>query len=413
MADLGVSVTTGERARSRGPAVDPKIDGQAEPNRDRPAPSAPGRPVHSPGHILLMFQPVFAGVPNVVADLAEGLAARGWRVSVAAPSTTPVRERLEAIADNYIVLDTSNGPKPGPDVRAYRALARLCRTAHVDVVHAHSSKAGALSAMLTRMSDIPVIYSPHAWSFQRDLSSVERRIWAAVERLVTSQQAGIVVNCAAERVAAQDVGIRTPIATVSHGLRDVQPVGRVVARDRLSLDRELFTIGWIGRDARQKRPEHLAAIARRLGSSAAVVAFGYGMPESEAGAELTAAGATVFPAQDPQDLYSAVDVLAITSRWEGSPLTVLEAMRAGRPVVAYDVGGLAEQVEDGVTGYLVPAGDVDDMVMRLRQLAADPLLAARMGESGRAAYADRFTLDRMLDGAEVVYRQHISVMQVT
>jgi glycosyltransferase involved in cell wall biosynthesis len=200
---------------------------------------------------------------------------------------------------------------------------------------------------------------------------------------------------------------------VSHGLRDVQPVGRVVARDRLSLNRELFTIGWVGRDARQKRPEHLAAIARQLGSSAAVVAFGYGMPESEAGAELTAAGATVFPAQDPQDLYSAVDVLAITSRWEGSPLTVLEAMRAGRPVVAYDVGGLAEQVEDGVTGYLVPAGDVDDMVMRLRQLAADPLLAARMGESGRAAYADRFTLDRMLDGAEVVYRQHISVMQVT
>jgi glycosyltransferase involved in cell wall biosynthesis len=104
-------------------------------------------------------------------------------------------------------------------------------------------------------------------------------------------------------------------------------------------------------------------------------------------------------------------VLAVTSRWEGSPLTTLEAMRAGRAVVAYDVGGLAEQIEDGKTGFLIRSGDVRQMIGRLAQLSADPALTAEMGDAGRRMFESRFTLDRMLAGSERVYRHHLGVTE--
>jgi len=99
---------------------------------------------------------------------------------------------------------------------------------------------------------------------------------------------------------------------------------------------------------------------------------------------------------DVDRVLAGAQVFVLASRWEGLPLTVLEAMRAGLPVVASDVGGVKEAVLEGETGFLVPRGDEGALRSRLALLLRDPALRVRMGRAGRRFYEEAFTLDRML-----------------
>ena len=96
-------------------------------------------------------------------------------------------------------------------------------------------------------------------------------------------------------------------------------------------------------------------------------------------------------------------IFVLTSNWEGFPRSVLEAMRAGLPVIASDVGGVRESVRDGETGFVVPPGNVDVLRDRLRVLIASPLQRRRMGEAGRALYEKRFSFERLAAETSAVY----------
>jgi glycosyltransferase involved in cell wall biosynthesis len=99
---------------------------------------------------------------------------------------------------------------------------------------------------------------------------------------------------------------------------------------------------------------------------------------------------------DVPDLIGAADVVCLTSAFEGLPITVLEAMALSRPLVATRVGGIPDAVADGRTGKLVPPGDVDAFADALVALAEAPVVRAAMGEAGRNAYLERFTLEDMV-----------------
>jgi glycosyltransferase involved in cell wall biosynthesis len=105
-----------------------------------------------------------------------------------------------------------------------------------------------------------------------------------------------------------------------------------------------------------------------------------------------------------QRLADAQVALLITN-WEGFPRSILEAMRAGLPVVASAVGGVAESVRDGVNGFLIPREDVEGLRQRLGQLLTDPDLRVRMGRSGREQYERNFTLDHTVRKTLAVYRE--------
>jgi glycosyltransferase involved in cell wall biosynthesis len=107
---------------------------------------------------------------------------------------------------------------------------------------------------------------------------------------------------------------------------------------------------------------------------------------------------------DPRRHLAAFDVFALPSHWEGMPLGILEAMHAGLPVVASDVGSVAEAVSDGETGLLVAPGDAEALCASLAGLLAAPQLRARMGARGRAVALERFTATAMARRYEAVYR---------
>jgi glycosyltransferase involved in cell wall biosynthesis len=106
--------------------------------------------------------------------------------------------------------------------------------------------------------------------------------------------------------------------------------------------------------------------------------------------------------------YAALDALVLTSGNEGTPVSAIEALAAGRPVVATSVGGVPDVVRDGEDGFLVGLGDVDGLAERLARLAADPELRERMGAAGRARVLNRYAVDRLVDDIDRLYRSLLS-----
>ncbi len=100
------------------------------------------------------------------------------------------------------------------------------------------------------------------------------------------------------------------------------------------------------------------------------------------------------------ELLAALDVFALTSRIEANPVSILEAMAAGKPVIAPNVGSIKESVSDGETGYLTDPNDEEQVAQRLTELLTDPQRARRMGEAGRAAVVSQWSLERMVEGYE-------------
>ncbi|MEJ2238363.1 MAG: glycosyltransferase, partial [Gemmatimonadales bacterium] len=100
--------------------------------------------------------------------------------------------------------------------------------------------------------------------------------------------------------------------------------------------------------------------------------------------------------RDVPKLLSEAQIFLLISNWEGFPRSILEGMRAGLPVIASRVGGIAEAVVDGHTGFVVPRHDVESLRDRVRTLIMDPEQRRRMGAAGRARYEEHFTLDRLV-----------------
>ncbi len=350
-----------------------------------------------PGHVLLMFQPRVGGVPGYVANLADGLVERGWRVTVAAPTDTPMLEQLARSA-RVIELDTDSAISPR-DFALSARLAAVCRRERVDLIHAHSSKAGALAFTTGALAGKPSIYSPHAWSFQREQSSLKKRAYEIVERTLMRGHRHAIAVADVERVdaVARRIVASDRIELIKTGLPDVTTPGREAARAELGLRHGRFAVGWVGRLGRQKRAEDLVALTDRLGESSGLIALGYGMAESDIGRKLLARGAMVRSNGLADSVYGAADALVVTSRWEASPFVVMEAMRAGLPVIAYDVGGIGDQVENGRTGFLVAPGDVAGLADHVLQLARDPIAVTTMGSRARRRYESHFGFERMIE----------------
>ena len=111
---------------------------------------------------------------------------------------------------------------------------------------------------------------------------------------------------------------------------------------------------------------------------------------------------------DTAELMEACDVFTLSSVREGLPVTVLEAMRAGRPVVASDAGGIREAVEDGSSGRVVPMRDPAALAAGLEEALGDPARAARWGAAGRQRWAAHFTAERMVRETETLYREALA-----
>ena len=296
---------------------------------------------------------------------------------------------------------------PVDDCRALLQVAQLIRKIRPDVVHAHTSKAGIIARFAARAAGVPAVFTAHTWCFAEGTSWKWRLGGIPAERLAGWFSDAIINVSDANRELALRHGIsdHKRMLTIWNGIPDTPHRARPGTSG-------VPRIVMVARCAEQKDHSLLLRAFARITKPAKLVFVGGGPKltafKAEAN-ELNVANRVEFLGDrfDIAEILSSSHVFALASKWEGFPLSILEAMRAGLPVIASNVGGISEAVIDGKTGFLVERGDVSAFRSRLHSLLDEPSLRRQMGAAGRQRYENAFTLDHMLRKTLAIYQMAV------
>jgi len=374
------------------------------------------------------------GPARHVVTLGGGLAARGV-------DTLLVHGRVDDTEGSFDHLPRERGLRTlrldelgrsvrwGSDTVAFLRLLRLIFAEKPDVVHTHTAKAGALGRVAAAVYNVTrrrrrrcvVVHTFHGHVFiayfgpirthlirivERGLSRITDRVVAlsAIQKNELVRRFGVAVE---QRVSVVPLGLELdPLLQISLDHRD--------GRQAFGFDRSDRVIGYVGRFVPIKGLESLvrafAIVAGRVANvKLLLVGDGERREPLEALADALGVGPmTVFAGwrEDLAAVYGAIDVVAVTSLNEGTPVALVEAMAAGRPVVATAVGGVPDVVVDGVTGFLVPTADPARVADALERLVRDAALARQMGDAGRR-HALQFHADRLVSTVHDLYQTEL------
>ncbi len=343
-----------------------------------------------------------------VRDLAQHLLERGHRATVLVGGEGPYLSELARLGIPYRALPSlTRDVRPARDLRAWAELRQSLAELRPDLVSTHSSKAGLLGRLAARSLGLPVLFTAHGWAFTEGIPEGERRRYILAERAMAPLANRIVTVSDYDRQLALREGVApaAKLVTVHNGMPclDLDSVA--------AADRDPPTMVMVARFEPQK--DH-ATLLRALVPLRAwpwtleLIGDGPLLPDARRLAqELGLDGRVRFLGArgDVAERLREAQVFVLASRWEGFPRSILEAMRAGLPVVASDVGGVHESVEEGVTGWLVPPGDEGTLTHSLFRLLTSPGERQRMGQAGREAFWARFTFPQMLTNTLAVYDQ--------
>jgi glycosyltransferase involved in cell wall biosynthesis len=387
-----------------------------------------------PFRILRVIARLNVGGPALhVSYLSSGLADLGYETQLVAGSVGEGEGSMEWFADSLgvrpvIVPELQREISPLADPAAVMRLRELIRDFEPDILHTHTAKAGAVgriaASLPSRQRPRVLVHTFHGHVLRGYFNSPTTAMFRILERELARRTDALIAVSPQVRDDLVRLGVAPAgrIAIVRLGLDLEQRVrapsdARASVRRELDLDDGRFVVGWFGRMTEIKRVDHLLAAfarARDQGLDAALALVGDGPLRErfeQLAGDLGIADECRFVGyrEDVARVYAAVDAVALTSANEGTPVSVIEAQAAGLPVVSTDVGGLRDVVVDGETGFLVASGDVAAFAERRQELAADPTLRRELGEAGRIRVMPRYSVPRLVDDMDRLYRTLLQV----
>lgn len=307
------------------------------------------------------------------------------------------------------------------DIAAFIKIAEIIIRERPDIVHTHMAKAGALGRMAAIVCGVKIkIHTFHGHVFDGYFSPLKTMIFTMIERvlaLFTDRLIAVSDTVRSEIIkiigkAAEDRCVTVELGLDMDGLLRARPRSGVL-RNRLGIGDDAILVGIVGRLVPIKNHSMFIEVARRIKTIPGTERFkfiivGDGESRENLVKQVKSAGLVneVFFygwAKDLVSIYSDIDIVALTSLNEGTPVAVIEAMAAARPVVATDVGGVRDVVVDGKTGLLVNAADIDGFVARVMRLALDGTTRGMIGNQAREAVRHRFAKTRLVSQIEQLY----------
>jgi glycosyltransferase involved in cell wall biosynthesis len=363
-----------------------------------------------------------------VAYLASGLREHGYDTTLVAGSLARGEDSMEFVADELgVKVERLRGLRrdisPIRDVLAVLRLAQLIRRERPTILHTHTAKAGAvgrLAALVSGDARPPiVVHTFHGHVLRGYFGPLRTLGFRLLERWLARGTDALVAVSPEVRDDLVRLGVapREKFTVVRLGIELEERLGgasngRDETRRVLGIGPERFTVGWIGRMTGVKRTGDVLLAFKELrerGVDAVLCMVGDG-PEREQveqrAHDLGIMRDTLFLGyqENVAPFYSAFDAMILPSGNEGTPVSAMESLAAGRPVVATRVGGVPDVVRDGEDGFLVELGDVRELAGALARLADDPELRVRMGEAGRARVLPRYAVQRLVDDVDRLYR---------
>lgn len=363
--------------------------------------------------LLIYYEPRASGQTTHVLSLVRGLDPRRFELAVVLP------EGLQLAAGKFQQLGARVVPLPLRRLawppRAAIGLAQLIREWSPDVVHIHSQEAGLIARPIARLASAQtILYTPQTVDIRR---ARWHGLYVRFERALARITGTVISVNEADRQRLVRWGIPSgKIVTIPNGidLTDYEGVGDVGhLRQVLRLDLELPLVLQVGRLSAQKDPLSFVKGAALVVKDRPDVQFalaGDGPLQGQIAARIRELGLEGHVhllgwREHASRLMLAADVVTLTSRWEGTPYALLEAMAWSRPVVATAVNGCPEVVAKGQTGFLVPPGEPAAWAGAVTRLLDDPPQAAAMGRLGRKRVEECFTQAQMIDQIEALYEK--------
>lgn len=356
--------------------------------------------------VLELLGPSTGGIRAHVAELSLRLEARGWGVVVAGPAGV-----MDGVGRQDAVVAVPSGWNPVAVRRARTQLRAVLAAAPFDVVHAHGLKAALVALGVGARP--PLVLTVHNL-VGGTAAGMKARVLGRVERSILRRSDHIVVI--SDEIAQHLAGLVPPerqtfVLPVSPRRSPDRPAAAVRADYGIAAHTPLVVV--VARHHPQKDlPMFLRAMVQVHAAVPGVRAVMVGDGPERTGLEaectrLGLAGVVSFAGfrQNPADEMQAADVVALSSRWEGSPLVVAECLALGRPLVTTAVGTVARHLVDGMSARIVPVGDHTAFAAALVELLGDRDRAAAIGAAGQALAASTFDPGHLVDAIEQVYRR--------
>ncbi|WER45167.1 glycosyltransferase [Cupriavidus sp. WKF15] len=299
-----------------------------------------------------------------------------------------------------------NALSPVRAVQALRELNTALREVAPDIIHAHSAKAGALGRVAGKVLGIPVIYTVHGFAFKPAAPWRQRLAARVTEWLLAPLTTRLICVADGERELARSLPIAgSRVSVIRNGLADVA--------ERAHPGAPLRRIAMVARFAHPKRPDVLLEAFGQTGlAQCELVIAGEGpqLPAIRARAQAMTPAQVALPGSihDVPGLLASSQIFVLVSDHEALPLSVLEAMRAGLPVIASDLPGIREQLDDGRCGILLEDKQPQTLARALQALAADAPRREALGRLARQRWEQQFGLARMIQATWAVYQDTLA-----
>ena len=365
--------------------------------------------------ILLVLEACGGGAGRHVVDLARGLLRRGHDVSLL---YSPCRadawflDEIQSLAGLETHALSIGRSVSTVDIATARAVRRMIdRHGPYDVLHGHSSKAGALLRLSQLGRRAPVVYTPHApITMDPDLSLPASLAYRVAEQLLAPLCRCIICVSPAERDHLLELGLPgKKLRVVCNGIDSIPAEDRQRIRESLNIDADTVCLGFIGRICHQKAVDRLLRVfasIREKADNMHLVIVGDGpdleeMTALAAGLDIASRVTFAGPVKGV-DMLSAFDIFLLPSRYEAMPYVLLEAAASRLPIVMTNVGGADLVVRDNENGFVIRDDNIDTFGEKLLRLASRPELRREMADRS-GEIAAHYSLDNMVDETLGVY----------
>jgi glycosyltransferase involved in cell wall biosynthesis len=355
--------------------------------------------------------------------LTQGLQSERFRSVLVSGKEGPGEGSLLDMADRrgvrpVLVEELGREVSLVDDLAAVRRLYRLIRQVRPQIVHTHMAKAGTAGRVAARLAGVPlVLHTYHGHVFHSYFGPLKTAVFLNIERFL-----GRLTDCLIAvghnqrqdliryRVASPEKIVSVPLGLeIESMLTADSERGRL--RTELGLDCADRLVGIVARLVPIKAHEVFLQAADRVQrlvprAHFLVVGDGERRAELERYAGQLGLGDTTFFLgwrRDMQAIYADLDAVVLSSLNEGSPVAIIEAMAAGRPVISTDVGGVSEVIESGRSGLLVPPRDAEALADAVTLVLSDPATAHRMGQAAREAVYPKYSSGRLIADLEQLY----------
>ncbi len=369
--------------------------------------------------LLALTHAGFGGVAKHVIDLAVYFKKRNNEVFIAVGNQkTDLLQELSRYADEVIILPfLKREVSILNDLRTLKTVITLLKKYSFDIIHCHGPKAGFIFRLAGKIVGAKVIYTHHLIVYKQ-FDPFTGILYRWLEKLASSWGERVITVSNHVRMALiKDKVVKAnKILTIYNWISDLDPIyTKEEARNKLNLAKDAFVLSYVGRLEVPKDPltalEGFHEFLRRATPTSREIKFyivGDGPLKKDVinvinrlklGDYVILTGFT----KDPEMYLAASDVFILTSRQEGLPIAILEAMKYSLPIISNPVDGVPEQVENGVNGFLVPLGDKYTLCSKILELYSNADLVVKMGQESRKIVQDKFNAEKNLKKIEKVY----------